>query len=179
MILEQFADNPFLPRFYEDRERHAFPLELYFMAERYKQITEFISEQDLFKSFTVSDYVFYKSLIFASNNLTEDESKLYKTLFNIINPNLPKPDIILYLHKTTENLLKNIKKRGRGYEQNISGNYLEGIHEMYMGFFKYRSKSRIVILDTNKLDFISKKEDYQRILEVIDQDYLPGIHFVY
>ncbi len=178
LILEKFADNPFLPKFYQDSKRYSFPLELSFMAERYRQLKTEVEHQDLFYPITVSDYVFYKCLIFASVNLEEDEVKLYKTLFQIIYQNLPTPDIILFFKRSPEKLLQNIKKRGRSYEQNIQASYLEAVNDMYFEFFKHQDKSRILILDTNELDFHNDEETYQKIKNLLDQPYELGLHYV-
>jgi deoxyadenosine/deoxycytidine kinase len=124
LILEQFADNPFLPKFYADKDKYSFPLELSFLAERFKQLKEMLNTRDLFNQFTVSDYLFIKSKLFAKVNLQEDEYKLYETIFDIIYLNLPKPDLIIYLHAPLSKLKSNIKLRGREYEQNIEDEYL-------------------------------------------------------
>lgn len=178
LILEQFENNPFLPEFYKDPERHAFPVELYFMAERYQHLQSLLKESDLFTNFTVSDFLFQKSLIFALNNLNENEEKLYRTLFDIINPNLPKPDITIYLYASTDKLLQNIAKRGRGYEKSISGIYLEKIQQSYLNFFKIHSKQKVVIVDVTNRDFLSVKSDYDFILNILNSDYDTGTTFI-
>lgn len=178
LILEQFADNPFLPKFYEDAERYAFPLELSFMAERYRQLKIEVETQNLFQPYTISDYVFYKCLIFASVNLQEDEVKLYKNLFNIIYQNLPTPEIILFFNCKTEKLLDNIKKRGRDYEQNIPADYLDAVNEMYFEFFKHQDKSRILILDSSNIDFVNDDAIYQKICALLEKEYDTGLHYV-
>jgi deoxyguanosine kinase len=178
LVLEEFEGNPFLPKFYEDPERHAFPVELYFMAERFKHLKNLLSEGDIFKSFTVSDFLFQKSLIFANNNLKQDEAKLYRMLFDIINLSLPKPDIVLYLYAPVEKLLANIKKRGREYEKTITGDYLENIQGAYMDYFKMQSQSRIVLLNTSDLNFVENRRDYDEVIEVLNDDFEPGLHYV-
>lgn len=178
LILERFEDNPFLPQFYADPERHAFPVELYFMAERFQQLKTLLSEPDMFKSFTVSDFLFQKSYIFAMNNLREQEAKLYRTLFDIINPNLPKPDIILYLYAPVEKLLENIHKRGREYEQQISAEYLTNIQQAYLDYFKYQTNARIVLLNTADLDFKDKKADYDKIVAILNDKHHIGISYL-
>ena len=175
LILEKFEDNPFLPKFYEDPQRHAFPVELYFMAERFQHLRKLLMEADIFMQFTVSDFLFQKSLIFANQNLNEDESKLYRMLFNIINPTLPKPDIILYLYAPVEKLLENIKRRGRDYEQNIESAYLEKIQNAYLEFFKFQSHSRIVLLNTAELDF---ETGYTKAVELLQEDFDFGLHYL-
>ncbi|MFN8300598.1 MAG: deoxynucleoside kinase [Chitinophagales bacterium] len=178
MILEQFEENPFLPKFYEDPERHAFPVELYFMAERFQHLRKLLSEADIFTSFTVSDFLFQKSLIFANQNLTDDEAKLYRMLFDIINPTLPRPDIVLYLYAPVEKLLANIKKRGREYEQSIPGDYLEKIQNAYLDYFKLQQHSRIVLLDTTNLNWVENKADYQQVIDILNRDFEPGLHYL-
>ena len=178
LILEEFEGNPFLPKFYEDPERHAFPVELYFMAERFKHLKNLLSQGDIFKSFTVSDFLFQKSLIFATNNLKEDEAKLYRMLFDIINSSLPKPDIVLYLYAPVEKLQQNIKRRGRDFEKNISSEYLEKIQHAYLDYFKMQSHSRVVLLNTSTLNFADSQADYDKVVEVLNDDFEPGIHYV-
>ena len=178
LVLEEFEGNPFLPKFYEDPERHAFPVELYFMAERFKHLKKLLSEGDIFKSFTVSDFLFQKSLIFATNNLKEDEVKLYRMLFDIINLSLPKPDIVLYLYAPVEKLQENIKKRGRDFEKNISADYLEKIQHAYLEYFKMQTQSRIVLLNTSGLNFVENKRDYDEVIEVLNDDFEVGLHYI-
>ena len=176
LILEQFEENSFLPKFYKEPEKYAFPLEMSFMAARYQQLKDQLLSMDLFKTFTISDYFIVKSLIFARKNLPEDEFKLYATFFNIIYQQLPKPELLVYLYVKTERLQSNIKMRGRPYEQNIQDEYLEKIQEGYFEFIKQQKDLRILILDTNKLDFVNRPEDYQKILEVLDRPYGLGVH---
>lgn len=177
LFLEQYADNPFLPKFYENPDRYSFPLELSFLADRYNQLKNSISAFDLFNELIVSDYFFMKSLIFSSNNLQEDEYKLYRQIFDIIYSSLPKPDLYVYLHKNTDNLLKNISKRGREYEKGISAEYLKGIETGYFNFFKQQNQIKIVIIDTNNIDFVNNKEDLQKIENAIfNNEYEIGIN---
>ena len=178
LILEEFESNPFLPKFYEDPERHAFSVELYFMAERFKHLKKLLSEGDIFKSFTVSDFLFQKSLIFATNNLKEDEAKLYRMLFDIINLSLPKPDIVLYLYASVDKLQQNIQKRGRDYERNISNDYLENIQQAYLEYFKLQSHSRVVLLNTSDLNFVENRRDYDEVIEILNDDFEPGLHYI-
>ncbi len=176
LILEQFEDNSFLPKFYKDPDRYAFPLELSFLAERYQQLKDKIGVRDLFKNFTISDYFINKSLIFSRKTLAEDEFKLYQKFFNIINQSLIKPDLLVYLYANVERLQSNIKKRGRNYEQNIEDKYLEQIQESYFDFIKQQENMRILIIDTNKLDFVNNKNDYDYITSLILKEYSTGIH---
>ncbi len=178
LVLERFADNPFLPLFYEQPQRYAFPLELSFLADRYQQLNDELSSQELFQQQTISDYLLSKSLIFANITLKNDENQLYQRLFHIINPHLPKPDILVYLHKDVSQLRKNIKSRGREYEQNITDEYLENLEKGYWEFFKQQNSFPIVVVDTNNVDFVKNDSDYQRILDLLEKDYSPGIHRV-
>ena len=176
LILERFADNPFLPKFYENQSRYAFPLELSFLADRYSQLKNDLTNLELFHQQTVSDYRLSKSLIFASITLTDHELDLYEKLFNIINPNLPRPDVLVYLHKDVPKLKQNIRKRGREYEANIKDDYLEKLERGYWDFFKGQPNMRILIVDSNHLDFVNNETDYQKIVELLAQDFLPGLH---
>lgn len=167
LILERFADNPFLPKFYDDPSRYSFPLELSFLADRYRQLKEELVEQDLFRSFTVADYYFMKSLVFSSQTLEKDEFSLYRQLFYIIYSSLPKPDLYVYLHVPPERLLKNIALRGREYEKTITADYLIGIQESYFNFFRQNPENRYLVLDMSNIDFVASHEDYERIRETI------------
>ncbi len=178
LILEQFEDNSFLPKFYRDPEMYAFPLELSFLAERFEQLKKQLTTRDLFKSFTVSDYFINKSFIFARKNLPDDTFGLYKRLFEIISESLPKPDLLVYLYLDIDNLLKNIHHRGRDYELEIKKDYLEKIQSSYLDFIRQQSQMRIVIIDTNKLDFVNREEDYRTIVEIMSHDYDTGVHRV-
>ena len=177
LILEQFAENPFLPKFYQDPERYSFPLELSFLAARYHQLHRELTSPDLFKSFTVADYFFSKSLIFSKITLQVDEFNLYRTLFDIIHKQLPKPDLYVYLHVGVEKLLSNIHKRGRDYEKDIGGDYLEKLQEGYFEYLRSLAGQRILILDINDLDFVTKKEDFILVEEAIfTKEYVIGLN---
>jgi len=176
LILEQFEENTFLPKFYENPTKYAFPLELTFLAERYQQLKDQLSTQDMFKTFTVADYFIHKSLIFASRNLSGDELTLYTRLFNIIEGVLPKPELLVYLYLNLDNLIKNIHDRGRVYEQNIQFEYLEKIQQGYLDFLRQQNKMRVLIIDTNHLDFVNRPNDYYKVLEVMTGVYEAGVH---
>ncbi|RLD63708.1 MAG: hypothetical protein DRJ01_03045 [Bacteroidetes bacterium] len=179
LILEQFADNPFLPKFYDNPDRYSFPLELSFLADRYNQLKKDLSHRDLFKSFTISDYYFMKSLIFSKSTLQDDEYNLYRQIFDIIYNQLPKPDLYVYLHLTTDNLIKNIKKRGRDYEQNITEDYLKKIQNSYFDYFKQQKDFRTLIIDTNDIDFVNNHKDYELIIDTIfNNEYKIGTNRV-
>ena len=167
LVLERFADNPFLPKFYEDRNRFAFPLEMSFLADRYQQFTDDTSQYDLFKSFMVSDYDIYKSLIFARVTLQKEEFALYNKLFRLMYKEVKKPKIYVYLYQTTERLLDNIKKRGRDYEQNITPEYLDNINKGYFEFIKGYPEQNNLVIELGDLDFVESEEDYETVLKKI------------
>jgi deoxyadenosine/deoxycytidine kinase len=175
LILEQFADNPFLPAFYKNPKRNAFPLELFFLAERYQQMKE-VMMADLFRSAVFTDYLFIKSFLFASINLKNEELKLYSRLFQIIHSQLPEPDLLLYLHSPVEKLLQNISGRGRSYEQNISAAYLEQIQETYFEYFKSAIRMKIVVADVSTIDFVNRPKDFNALCSLLEADYKPGLH---
>lgn len=177
LILEQFAENPFLPKFYKDPEKYSFPLEMSFLADRYNQLKKELSERDLFKSFTISDYYFMKSLIFSKQTLQDDEYSLYRQFFHIIYNSLPKPDLYVYLHSNVDKLLSNIKKRGREYEQEISADYLLKIQDSYFEFFKQQRELKFLVIDTNDIDFVNEKSDYEKITKAIfETECKPGLN---
>jgi 2-amino-4-hydroxy-6-hydroxymethyldihydropteridine diphosphokinase len=167
LVLERFADNPFLPKFYEDQSRYAFPLEMSFLADRYQQFTDDTTQYDLFKSFMVSDYDIYKSLIFAQVTLQKEEFELYRKLFNLMYKEVKKPKIYVYLYQTTERLLENIKSRGRDYEQNIQSEYLEKINTGYFEFIKSYPEQNNLIIDVGEMDFVKNPDDYETIVDKI------------
>ena len=160
LFLERFHDNPFLPKFYDDKKRYAFPLELSFLADRHQQLVEDIGQFDLFRKFAVADYDFYKSLIFAQVTLQKDEYQLFKRLFEVMYRELPKPDLYVYFYQTTDRLLENIQKRGRDYEQSIDADYLRTIHQGYMQFIRQQNYLNTKVIDLSKLNFVENREDY-------------------
>lgn len=168
-VLERFADNPFLPKFYKDQNRYAFSLEMSFLADRYQQISDDLAQFDLFKDFIVADYHIFKSLIFAKVTLAEDEFRLYKTLFDIIYKEMPKPDLYIYLYQNTDRLLQNIKRRGRSYEQEIPAEYLEKINSGYLDYIKSQKDLNVLIVDVSEKDFLKNQEDYASIIEEIQK----------
>jgi deoxyguanosine kinase len=167
LILERFADNPFLPKFYEDANRYAFTLEMSFLADRYQQISDDLSQLDLFKDFIVSDYDVFKSMIFSKITLNEDEFSLYRKLFYLMYKDIAKPELYVYLYQNTERLQKNIKKRGRDYEQNIADDYLEKINTGYLDFLKTQKDFNVKIIDVSDRDFVLNRADYLWVLEEI------------
>lgn len=177
LILEEFADNPFLPLFYERPQQYAFPLELFFMAERYKQLKDMLQTQDLFREVVVSDYLFIKSLLFAKVNLPEEEYALYQKLFDIINPQLVQPDLLIFLNAPVSRLQENIRHRNRSYEQQIPDDYLRNVHDVYMQYIK-QHPVRTLMIDTSKWDFVRQPDDFQRLLTALEEDYAPGINYM-
>ncbi len=179
LVLEQFAENPFLPKFYKEPERYAFPVELTFLADRYQQLKNEINPRDLFQTKTISDYYFVKSLIFSRKTLKDDEYSLYKRLFDIIQQQLTKPDIYVYLHVTPERLQKNIRMRGRSYELDISIEYLEQIQKSYFDFIKSHPEMTFLVVDANNLDFIRNTSDYLILKSaILERKYDPGMNMV-
>jgi len=179
LVLEQFADNPFLPKFYQDPERFSFPLELSFLAARYHQMKEEMTNPELFHAFLISDYYFMKSLIFAGSTLKADEYVLYRQLFMIIYDSIPKPNLYVYLHVDTDQLLNRIVNRGRPYEMSIKKEYLERIQKGYFDFFKQNAALAILVLDVNELDFVGNQEDYDLITDAIfSKNYEKGVNRV-
>jgi len=176
LLEEKFADNPFLPLFYDNPQRYSFSLELFFLAERYQQLKDNVALQDMFQKQTISDYILSKSLIFAKINLNENEFALYHRLFHIIHSHIPKPDLLIYLHKDIPMLLKNISKRGRQYELGIETEYLKKIDEGYWEFFRQQPDYPILVVDTNELDYVNRQEDYEKIISVLTGNYVSGIH---
>lgn len=177
LILEEFADNPFLPDFYKNPAQYAFPLELFFMAERYKQLSEMLQSRDMFHQITVSDYLFKKSLLFAKVNLPEQEYRLYQKLFDIINPQIIQPDILIYLHAPVDKLKENIKKRNRSYEQNIDPQYLHNLQDIYSAFIK-QHKIKTLFVDASEADFVNNPNHLKIITEALEQDWQEGPNYI-
>jgi deoxyadenosine/deoxycytidine kinase len=177
LVLEAFSDNPFLAKFYEDPDRYAFQLELSFLSERYHQIKTELGHPDLFGQSVISDYFLAKSFIFSKYNLKDDEMKLFEKLFSIINLQAPKPDLYVYLHLPVENLLENIRQRGRSYEKHIKYEYLKEVQEGYFGFFKSQQDMKILVLDTSRLDFVNNQLDFQQLKKVIlEEEHSVGLN---
>jgi deoxyadenosine/deoxycytidine kinase len=176
LILEQFADNPFLPKFYENPAQNAFPLELFFMAERYKQLKELVYTADLFQSVTISDYLFTKCLLFAKINLSDQEFRLYQNFFDILQSQVVQPDILIYLHAPVSKLQSNIRKRNRPYEQSIPDNYLFNIQETYTHYIRQHN-IRTLFVDVGNADFLDNPAHLQVILDALERDTGEGQHF--
>lgn len=177
LILEQFADNPFLPKFYENKEQYAFPLELFFMAERYKQLKELLQTKDMFQSVTISDYLFTKCLLFAKVNLPEQEFLLYQKLFEIINPQLVQPDILIYLHAPINKLKENIKKRNRSYEQSIDPDYLFSLQETYIQYIKQHN-IKTLFIDASNADFLGNEKHLKTVIDALNKEYENGQNYL-
>lgn len=176
LILEEFSDNPFLPLFYKNPERYAFPVELFFMTERHKQLQELL-QGDLFHNYIVSDYIFSKTLLFAGQNLQNEELRLFQRLFHTLNASFPKPHLLVYLHRSVDDLLFNINKRGREYESDIEASYLQKIQNAYFSFFEIEANNLpILVLNVEGLDFVNNPADYALIVEQIQKKYAKGLH---
>ncbi len=176
LILEKFNENPFLPHFYSDKERYAFSVELFFMTERYKQLQRQLQNRGLFHDFVISDYAFIKSLLFAKNNLIEEEYRLFQKLWDVLNAPFPKPDILIYFHRDVDILMKFIDKRGREYEKLIKKDYLLQIQNTYFEYFKNILSYPIVILDLKDYDFVEDQIKYETLKHVMSGKYAPGVH---
>jgi deoxyguanosine kinase len=176
MILEQFDDNPFLPFFYEDPERYGFTVELFFMTERHKQMQKSLLSRDLFNDFVITDYCFIKTLLFASKTLNEEEYRLFQKLFQVLSQSFPNPDIIVYFHRSTNILMDNIKKRGRGYEGKITEEYLTEVQNAYFNYFRNISSFPVVIVDLNEVDFVTHEDQYEVVKSILKKEYQPGVH---
>jgi deoxyguanosine kinase len=177
LILEEFADNPFLPKFYENPQQYAFPLELFFMAERYKQLKDLLQTKDLFQNATISDYLFTKCLLFAKVNLPGEEFRLYQKLFDIINPQIIQPDILIYLHTPVNKLQENIKKRNRSYEQGIPNDYLFNLQETYTQYIKQHN-IKTLFVDASNADFLDNEVHLKTIINALDKEYDEGQHYL-
>lgn len=176
LVLERFADNPFLPKFYKDPVHYAFPVEMTFLMDRYQQLKNLLSARDLFTEAVIGDYFIDKCIIFSKNNLLPDEYNLYKNVFDTISSFLPKPDMILYLYNDTQQLLQNIARRGREYEKDITAEYLQDIQESYLTYFRQHTNMPILLVETAQMDFVANPADYRRIRQLTEQTYPVGIH---
>ncbi len=176
LILEQFADNPFLANFYEQQERYAFPVELFFMSERHKQLEEELRQIQLFDKLLVSDYLFVKTLLFARNNLSDEEFRLFRRLFEVLNNSFAHPDLIVYLHRPVEELMAQIRRRGRDYEKNIEATYLSSIQDVYMQYLRSHTESPVLVLDVSGVNFEQDEMAFRQMKSLLAQTWKPGIH---
>ena len=177
LVLENFKENPFLPKFYKDPEKNAFPLELFFKKERKHKIKK-QKEQDLFQPISIADYFFVKSKLFAQNNLQKDEQQLFNSLFNIMSSSLPKPDLLVYLYADVNRLQLNIKQRGRSFEQKITNEYLQNIQDRYLDYLRKQTCFPVLLLDISNVDFKEDKKVYKAISILLDKIYALGFHQV-
>lgn len=178
LVLEQFTDNPFLPFFYEQPERYAFPVELFFMTERHKQLQEHFSRPDLFRRFTAADYFFVKTLLFARNNLHEEEFRLFQRLYGVLNNTFPRPDLLLYLHRPVDVLLRQIRRRGRPMESGITGAYLESIQNAYFDYFKATTDQRILVVDLQDADFRENAGLFSQCTDLLAGEYPSTVQYL-
>lgn len=176
MILEEFDDNPFLPLFYKDPERFGFTVELFFMTERYKQMERYLLTQDLFNEFTIADYTFTKTLLFARQNLNASEFRMFQQMFMVLDQNFPSPDIIVYFHRSVDILLENIAERGRGYEKDIKAAYLKKVQDAYFEYLRNILSIPVLIIDLDRIDFKRNDRDYDDVKYLLSKKYQPGVH---
>jgi len=176
LVLETFTDNPFLPMFYKDPARYAFTVELFFMTERHKQLQGNLMSQDLFNDFTISDYMFMKTILFARKNLEEEEFRLFQKLFSVLNQSFPSPDLLVYFHRNVDVLMKNIHDRGREFEQDIKPEYLKKIQDSYFEYFRNILSFPVLILDLGELDFMSDERVFEEVRSLLTKEYTPGVH---
>ncbi len=175
IILEEFADKAYLDRFYQDRERYGFPLEISFLVERYQQLHHHFGTANLFKQGFISDYFFDKSLIFARQNLNEDQYHLFKQLFDIFTLQIKQPDLLLYIHRPVSQVQKQIQQRERSFELGIPEDYLKSIEEGYWQYFKTLQQYPVLVINLGKTDFIGNETIQQTIKEMLQQEYPNGL----
>ena len=178
LVLEKFIENPFLPKFYQNNKKYAFPLEMSFLSERYSQFNKEVFKQNLFNRSTISDYYVTKSLIFSKINLDPDEYLLTQRLFDIMYPQLPKPNLMVYLHADVKRLQYQINIRGREYEQHISDSYLLQIQEGYLNYLKHQQYFPVLVIDITNMDFVSNSNDFEKIQLMLDHKYSQGVHYL-
>jgi deoxyadenosine/deoxycytidine kinase len=175
-VLEVVEENPFLARFYDDPDAFAFQTQMFFLLSRYRQQLD-LSQRDLFAESVVSDYLFAKDQIFATINLGEDELALYRTIVPLLEARLARPDLVVYLQATTDVLLQRIKRRGRSFERDIAGEYLETLSDAYNHFFFHYDETPLLIVNTNEMDLVGNDEDYERLLQLI-REHTSGTQYV-
>ena len=175
IVLEEFAENPFLPKFYNEPDKYAFQLELSFLAERYQQLIKDLSNRNLFYQVIISDYIIHKSRIFARTNLDPATFKLYNQLYQLIIKTMPKPELIIYLNNDSDKLLSNISKRGRDFEQEIKAEYLNKLHNNYISFFKQNRGLRVLIVNANELDFVANEAHFNFLFDLLNQAHPKGL----
>lgn len=176
LVLEAFEDNPFLPKFYKNKERYGFSLEMSFLAARYKQFKNELEHASLFHRITIADYYLMKSFIFAKNTLSSDEFQLYRQFFELISAFSIKPDVMLYLHREVDVLKKNIIRRGREYELEIEEEYLLSIQKGYFDYFKGVTDFPIVIIDASKADFHEERA-FNQVVDMFNIKFKKGVTY--
>ncbi len=179
LILEQFTDNPFLPYFYKNPERYAFPVELFFMTERHKQLQEHFAAPDIFRQSTISDYYFVKTQLFARNNLSDAEFRLFNRLFQVLNNGFPKPELLVFLHRPVQIIIEQIKRRGREMESEISSEYLESIKSAYFEYMKHETEIPILLIDLDDIDFVAEQHWFHQIKNLLYESYPKGITYLH
>ena len=176
LVLEEFAENPFLPYFYKEPNRFALPMELFLMAERFKQLQNHILHRELFNDYILSDYSFVKTLLFAKNNLPPEEFRLFHDMFEVLANQIPKPDLLVFLHRSVDNLIDQIAIRARPYEKNISRDYLQGLQNMYLEYFRNENTFPILLVDIDGINFIDNKSHFDEIKQLMTEQLNPGLH---
>lgn len=176
LVLETFVDNPFLPKFYADVERYAFTNELYFLMDRFEQLKPLLAKDYFSHGLKITDYILNKTLLYALANLPKAEYQLFKRVFDALYPNLPQPDMVVYLHSQVPRLLKNIQQRGRDFEQVVSSIYLQNIEDIYLQYFKDNPQLKVVLIHTNEIDFVKNPTHYQQLLQLLQKEYTSGLH---
>ncbi|NUN10614.1 MAG: deoxynucleoside kinase [Ignavibacteriaceae bacterium] len=169
LILEQFEENPFLGKFYEDRKKYAFQTQMFFLVNRYKQLLD-LQQYDLFTEYIVADYIFEKDRLFAELNLSPEELQIYNTLFPLLKKNIRKPDLVIFLHSSTDRLERNIHQRNREVEKHLNRDYLDSLSQVYSDYFFKDEQGRLLIVDSTDFDFVANKSDFDELLTEIFRD---------
>jgi len=168
LVLEDFEDNPFLPDFYNDPERFGFQTQLFFLLQRYRQQQD-LRQVDMFQKLLITDYMFVKDRLFASLNLGDKEMHLYDTIASLLERNIIKPDLVIYLQADTDVLMKNIEKRGRNMERNVTWEYIDALNQVYTEYFFRYQDTPLVIINTNNIDFVENENDLEEVIDYIRQ----------
>ena len=167
VILEDNDTNPFIAKFYEDRDAYSFQTQIFFLLNRFNQYLE-LAQRELFNSVVIIDYLFQRDKIFAQLNLEDHEYRLYEQIFNLIDPKAPKPDLVIFLQASTEVLLEILSKRGRDYEAFMDPDYLDSVNKAFNNFFFYYSNTPLLVINTNEIDFVEKKCDLEELINKIN-----------
>ena len=166
LVLEEFEENPFLSEFYKDPERYAFQTQLFFLLQRYRQQHE-LRQVDMFQNLVIADYMFIKDRLFASLNLNEKEIELYDTVANLLEKNIIKPDLVIYLQGSTSSIMNKIVVRGRSIEKNITSDYIDALSQVYTEYFFRYQETPLVIINTDNIDFVNNENDFNEIINFI------------